>query len=554
MRRVAGEGGATGGGPGRTLWRRAAAGLVAALVLAWLAGWLIGSRIAARRVVAELGQRFSADVELGSLHFWPPYWVVARDVVLSSELDGERVEWVRIAALNVDLAWWPFRDGSIELAEVAVQQPRATVVRVADGVHDPLDLLRPDPAATEPPRDLPVQRVTLHDAGLTYRDRTATAATAPLEIGGFDVQLDAAGADGRTFTFSLSRRGDGAPLALASSGTLDVAQRTVQIDDLDASVAFSAGRDTSASAPVAEPDLKLSDARGTIALATRSGRLDAGTITLGGASPLLLEDTKGTVTLAPGRIDAPDAGARVAGGRIAGKVGISWGGGPLAWQASGQATDVELALLAARFPQLGGKSVQGILSGSGSFSGDVTAQQDEVLDALRGQGRGRVRNGRFYEVPLIAKLLEQAHLGSEAVTLSDAAGTFRIERRTIHLDNAALGSPTIGVQGHGDVGFDGRIALDVVVAPLGDWKARFPRDKVPLVGDALASLVGKVQTLFGKASAALYQFHITGTVQAPQLVPVPVPVLTRAAAGVFSRMVTTGWEHDVLGEPARDAE
>jgi len=69
-----------------------------------------------------------------------------------------------------------------------------------------------------------------------------------------------------------------------------------------------------------------------------------------------------------------------------------------------------------------------------------------------------------------------------------------------------------------------------------------------VVGDALASLAGKVQSLFGKASALVYQFRISGTVEDPKLVAVPVPVLTNTAAAVFGRMVTVGWDGDVLGK------
>ena len=525
--------------PERSPWRSAALVGLAAMLVGWLAAALIGSSIAARRITSELEGRFAADVKIGTLHYLPPYWLVARDVVLTSELGGAPVEWVALGSLHARLDWLPFAGGSVQLADVVLRDPVVSVVRDADGVHDALDLWRAD-APQGKQALLPVRHVTAEGARLVIRDRTTPSAP-PLETGAFALHLDASAPGGQLFACTLE--GGDVRLGLASAGTLDLAQRTIALTKLDANVGAGSADAQHDASTVAW----LTGASGSIDLASRTGRLAGGSVLLGGEPALTLDDVHATVALGTGRVDATDAGARVAGGSVNGKLAFTWGD-VATWQASGNVVDLNLAQLAPRFPELGGRSVQGKLTGRGSFSGIVTSDASSWLDALRGEGTMRAREGRFYQVPLIAKLLEQSNFASQAATLSNAAATFRIDTRTIHFDNAALGSASVGVQGQGDVGFDGRLVLEMVVVPLGSWQAQVQRSNVPVVGDALASLAGKVQSLFGKASALVYQFRISGTVEDPKLVAVPVPVLTNTAAAVFGRMVTVGWDGDVLGK------
>jgi hypothetical protein len=66
-----------------------------------------------------------------------------------------------------------------------------------------------------------------------------------------------------------------------------------------------------------------------------------------------------------------------------------------------------------------------------------------------------------------------------------------------------------------------------------------------LVGGALASLAGKVQALFGKASAGQFRVRARSRCAAGRGAG---PGLTNTAAAVFGRMVTVGWDGDVLGQ------
>ena len=531
----------------RSPWRLAALAIVAMLVLAWPIGWIVGSRVARGVLIGQAERLFDARLEVGSVQFLPPCWLLASDLALWSELDGERVDWVRAADLRVTLVGWPSR--GLPPMHVSVDAPVLTVVRTADGVVDVLDRWRGDAAAAdavaagvgEPGPDAPAHRpvteLALDDARLDFLDRTtpgvapATAPpSAPLGVGGFDVTARAG--DGGAIDVTVS--GGDAHLRLDGRGSLDLATRAVAIASLDAHVRVG-GATAEAAAEVDVEHLT-----GTVRLAERSATIADAAITIAGEPPIVADGVGATLALGDGRLDASAVTARVAGGSVQGTFGLRWDETP-SWQASGAASGVRLADLARRFPQLGGEGVRGVLSGSGSFSGAVAAREDAWLASLEGSGRMRAREGRFYTIPLVSQLLQQAGLSDAGTTITEGSAAFRVANDTVYFDEAALGSTAVGVQGHGEVGFDGRVQLDMVVMPFGSWRSAVERGKVPVVGGVLAQLAGKAQELVGKASGALYAFRITGTVQDPLLVPVPVPALTTSAKSAFDRMASGEW-------------
>ncbi|MBY0277449.1 AsmA-like C-terminal region-containing protein [Candidatus Binatia bacterium] len=525
-----------GAPPRRSPWRRAAPVVLGIVLLAWPVGWIVGSRIARGVLVREAERRFDAQLEVGSVHLLPPFWLVASDLALVSELGGERVAWLRVGALHATLLGWPV--GGVPPVRVTVDAPVLTVVRTPDGVVDLFDRWRGGDAldgapvapgdGTARPVPLPIKSLTLAGARLDFIDRTAPgtspASAAPLGVGGFAAS---ARLDGRTIDVSVA--GGDAHLKVDGRGAFDLATRTITIAALDARLRV-AGAAAGESVDVAVEELA-----GSVQPSSRSARIAQARITLAGEPAIVASDVHASIVLGDGRLDARDVAANVAGGSVRGTLALRWDEEP-SWQASGSAADLRLADLARRFPQLGGEGVQGLLSASGSFSGALAARDDAWLASLAGSGRMRVREGRFYTIPLVAQLLQQAGLSDQGVTLTEASAVFRVADGDVLLDEAALGSTALGVQGHGEVGFDGRVQLDMVVMPFGSWRSAVERGNVPIVGGALASLAGKAQQLVGKASGALYAFRITGTVQDPRLTPVPVPALTKSATDLFGRM------------------
>lgn len=532
---------------GRSPWRRAALALLAVLVLAWPVGWIVGSRIARGVFVREAERLFDARLEVGSVQFLPPCWLIASDLALSSGLGGERIDWVRAQSLRVTLAGWP--SGGLPPMHVTVDGPVLTVVRTPDGLLTVLDRWRggdtivadagagaaPGPAAS--PADgtsdggrLPITALELASARLDFVDRTTPAASpppVPLGVGGFDVS--AWPGEGGVVDVSVS--GGDAHLRLDGRGSYDLATHGVAIASLDAHVRVGAA----AAGAVAEVDVE--HLTGSVQPDARSARIDGASVTIAGEPPIVADGVEATLALGDGRLDASDVASRVAGGNVHGTFGIRWDEAP-SWQASGEASGLRLADLARRFPQLGGDGVRGALSASGTFSGAIGAREDAWLASLEGSGRMRARDGRFYTIPLVSRLLEQAGLSDAGTTLTEASAEFRVADGTVHLDEAALGSTAVGVQGHGDVGFDGRVQLDMVVLPFGSWRSAVERGNVPVLGGVLAKLAGKAQQIVGKASGALYAFRITGTVQDPRLTPVPVPALTKSATDALERLAS----------------
>jgi len=538
MRGMPSEGsGATSGGlRGRRLLLVSLVVLLAACV----AAWLVGSTIARRLVIAEAEKRLDARVEIGALRFVPPLSVGLDDLVVVSEAGGERTEWLRVAAVRARVVSFP-PFGELRLAAVEVDAPVLTIVRTPEGARDVLDLWRGgDDAETRRP---PLDALRAAGARIVLLDRTgAEPPQPPVTIGDYALTLDASATPG---TFALTLRGGGPRLGATAEGALDLAARTLALSRLDAHASLA---DAS---PAAEDDgpTPSVELRGVILdldFAKRTVQLGGGTVALGGGTkPVLLDDVRGALALGDESLDGSKVALQVGGGTASGGFSVRFDEQP-GWQASGDVANVDLAEVARLLPVLGGK-VAGRLTGSGSFSGALSTDIPAQLGALRGSGRMRVREGEFYRLPLVASLLEQANMSSEGATLREAAATFRIADRTIHFDEAAVGSTSIGVQGHGDVRFDGTLQLDMVVMPLGDWKGQVERADVPVIGGAIAKLAGAAQSLFGKASAAVYEFHVSGTMHAPKLTPVPVPVLTRPAAKVFGRMAEGRWD-EMLSE------
>jgi hypothetical protein len=108
----------------------------------------------------------------------------------------------------------------------------------------------------------------------------------------------------------------------------------------------------------------------------------------------------------------------------------------------------------------------------------------------------------------------------------------------IEVKQAALSSPVLGLQGSGRVGFDGKLDLRVVAAPLADWKDQMKRTKIPIVSDVAGEVLGGLQAMINTASKTLlYEFHVTGMCREPKFETVPTPVLTEGVAKVFGAML-----------------
>jgi hypothetical protein len=107
------------------------------------------------------------------------------------------------------------------------------------------------------------------------------------------------------------------------------------------------------------------------------------------------------------------------------------------------------------------------------------------------------------------------------------------------LRNAAISSPVVGLQGGGTMTLDGKeLDLRVVAAPLADWRDNLKSTKIPIVSNVAGELAGGLQKMLNAATGALlYEFRVEGSVDRPEIIAVPTPVLTDSAAFVFEKML-----------------
>jgi hypothetical protein len=182
------------------------------------------------------------------------------------------------------------------------------------------------------------------------------------------------------------------------------------------------------------------------------------------------------------------------------------------------------------------------VSGTGKdLEGRFTA-----ADTVRASGRFEVLEGDFYDLSTVQQISDGAKVKYDATTLGQAAGTFEIADRVVTLPQAAISAPVLGLTGSGRATFDGELDLEVVAAPLADWKEQVKRTRIPVVSDVAGEVLGGIQKLMNTATRTLlYEFHVTGRLGHPQVTTVPAPVLTEGVAKLLGAMV----KGDRIGEP-----
>jgi hypothetical protein len=125
---------------------------------------------------------------------------------------------------------------------------------------------------------------------------------------------------------------------------------------------------------------------------------------------------------------------------------------------------------------------------------------------------------------VLCDFAQKAHL-HDAGTVGQAACTFSLAARRVHLAHIAIGAPAMGVQGAGDVALDGALDLNVIATGFNDWD-RDLRQNDNAVANVAASVAGLVQKGFDTVTRELiYRMHVGGTVQQPQMNVIAAPVV-----------------------------
>jgi uncharacterized protein involved in outer membrane biogenesis len=251
-----------------------------------------------------------------------------------------------------------------------------------------------------------------------------------------------------------------------------------------------------------------------------------------------LNHMTGDATVSNMVIDVRRLEADVFGGRLSGTTQIT-PGGSTKYQGRAFLRGADLTAVSKTFilPEMTNAKLTGVGNLNIEFAGERPRDGSSPLDALRAAGEFEVFRGQFWTIPVLGEIAKRAGGGRE-MTVGEAAGVFEVADRRILLRQAAVSSPALGVQGSGAIGFDKQLDLNIVAAPLGDWRDKLKATNVPVVSDVAGEVAGALQTLVNTATRGLlYEFRVTGPAGHPQFATVPVPALTDAAAALFGGML-----------------
>jgi AsmA-like C-terminal region len=188
---------------------------------------------------------------------------------------------------------------------------------------------------------------------------------------------------------------------------------------------------------------------------------------------------------------------------------------------------------------------QSRLSGRGFLVAEVQGNTDS-LSSLKASGEVEIVDGDFFELPIFSALFEQMK-AKQVITAAEAGALFDIDSGVIHLRRAAVSAPVLGLQGGGEIGFDGNVKLEAVATPLADWRANVKKAKIPIVSDVAGEVAGGIQRMVNAVGGTLlYQFRIDGSVKEPQVSTVLVPVLSAQDAEVLGWMLRERTPNDRL--------
>jgi hypothetical protein len=163
---------------------------------------------------------------------------------------------------------------------------------------------------------------------------------------------------------------------------------------------------------------------------------------------------------------------------------------------------------------------------------------DEWLGLLGGDGSLQIDDGNLWALPALQGLSRRTRVAREALTAGEAAAIFSVANRTIYFKHVAVYSPALGLQGSGSETFAGLLDLDIIAAPLGDWKQKLAETNIPIFSHLLSSAAGSIEKFVGNAtSELLYHFRITGSRDNPIVQTIPAPFITDSAANLFARML-----------------
>jgi hypothetical protein len=196
-------------------------------------------------------------------------------------------------------------------------------------------------------------------------------------------------------------------------------------------------------------------------------------------------------------------------------------------------------------PQLSGRGVL-----TAEFAGVIPDAGQKAYEGLMGDGEFEILNGDFFRIPGM-RLIARSVAVKEAETVGEAAGQFHIGHNKIHFNQALASSPALGVEGTGDVGFDGSLDMKFVANAMGRWS-----DRVGAIDDGggIAKLANKVQKGLDVATRqALYEIKVSGTTDKPEVHATAAPFISRQVSRLLDSASQTSRKTGLLDTLHQDS-
>jgi len=217
---------------------------------------------------------------------------------------------------------------------------------------------------------------------------------------------------------------------------------------------------------------------------------------------------------------------------------------PMNYEGELRAQEADLSLVSTAFGLLksdGSAKLSGRAVAKVRFAGQLPKKgEGDPWQPLVARGRVYVNDGNFWSIAVLDGIMKEIKFARDAVTAGEAAMVFEIKEKKLELNRVAINSPALGVQGTGTIELAGSksVDLNLVVAPLGDWRRQIRSTGIPLLSNLVGDIAGVLQTLVNNAtSQLLYEFRVTGAVGDPKIAAIPAPFLTENAARLFGVMM-----------------
>jgi hypothetical protein len=131
------------------------------------------------------------------------------------------------------------------------------------------------------------------------------------------------------------------------------------------------------------------------------------------------------------------------------------------------------------------------------------------LNTFRGEGSVLLRNMRVLGgpvLPLLGSILKATVVSD--VTFTDIRGSFQIENGKVALNRVFMDSPGVRLLANGWVGLHGGMDLEVTAGFFSQTLNKIPG-------------FSTVTSLFHQLGASFLKFRVTGSLEQPEVVPVP---------------------------------